>query len=132
MPVPRARTAAPTAAMRPFLLVLLSLAPAIGCADAPAVEAPVVRVRGIYLEPMYEGAAMLVDHEAIPERMPAMQMAMRVASPALLEGLEEGAPVMMTLDSASLDVVAVEPLPQGTPLDLAPDGLDGSGIVLPE
>ena len=48
-------------------------------------------LRGVYLQPMYDGAAMLVNHEAIPDRMPAMQMPMRVKVPGLLDGLAEGA-----------------------------------------
>ena len=78
---------------------------------------------------MYDGAAMLVNHEAIPDRMPAMQMPMRVKVPGLLDELAEGALIEMTVDSASLDVISITELPEGTVLDLEPG--EGGDIVLP-
>ena len=88
-------------------------------------------LRGVYLQPMYDGAAMLVNHEAIPDRMPAMQMPMRVKVPGLLDGLAEGALIEMTVDSASLDVISITELPEGTVLDLEPGDGEGGDIVLP-
>ena len=115
--------------MRLALLALCSAALA-ACADGPP-EAPTLTVRALYLAPLYDGQAMDVEHEAIPDRMPAMRMPFRVADPAVLEGLAEGAAVRLTLDSASLAVVAVEPLPAGTVLDL--EGVDdGEVSILPE
>lgn len=117
--------------MRPlFLVALVALA---ACADAPAAdESAKVVVRAVYIQSLYGGDAMLVNHEAIPGRMPAMQMALRVYTPALLDSLTEGARVALTLDSASLDVVDVETLPFETVLDLEPSGGNGQGgIVLP-
>ena len=111
-----------------FALVLLALT--AGCADAPA-DAPTLTVRALYIEPMYDGQAMMAEHEAIPDRMPAMRMPFRVADPAVLDGLVEGGPVQLTLDSASLAVVAVEPLPAGTALELEAAG-DREVIILPE
>ena len=108
------------------LVVLLAL---VGCADAPP-DAPTLTVRALYLEPMYDGQAMMVDHEPIPERMPAMRMPFRVTDPALLDGLAESTAVRLTLDSASLAVVAVEPLPAGTLLDL--EAIDEEVVILPE
>ena len=113
--------------MRSALALIVLLA---GCADPPA-DAPTLTVRALYLGPMYEGQAMNADHEAIPERMPAMRMPFRVVDPAVLEGLAEGGPVRLTLDSASLAVVAVEPLPAGTPLDLE-DIDDREVTILPD
>ena len=117
------------APMRFFLLALVALA---ACADAPA-EPPTLTVRGVYVQPMYGGDAMLVNHEAIPGRMPAMRMAFRVYTPALLDSLTEGARVALTLDSASLEVIGVETLPFETVLELAPgDGNGQGGIILPD
>lgn len=81
---------------------------------------PTLTVRGVYVEPQFDGQAALVDHEAIPGRMDAMQMGMRVQDPGAFDGIAPGTAVRLTLDSASLAVVAAEPLPAGTPLDLAP------------
>ena len=119
-------------AMRPLLVLLVALA---ACADAPPADPPSARivVRAVYIQPMYGGQAMLVNHEAIPDRMPAMQMALRLYTPALLDSLTEGARVALTLDSASLEVVNVETLPFDTVLDLEPGDVNGrGGIVLPD
>jgi len=117
--------------MRSLALLLVALA---ACADAPPADPPPARivVRAVYIQPMYGGQAMLVSHEAIPDRMPAMQMALRVYTPALLDSLTEGARVALTLDSASLEVVNVETLPFDTVLDLEPGDANGrGGVVLP-
>ncbi|WP_412070516.1 copper-binding protein [Rubrivirga sp. IMCC43871] len=112
--------------MRPVLLVA-TLVLAAGCTQP---EPPTLRVRAVYLEPMYDGQAMRVDHEAIPDVMPAMEMPLSVLSPDLLADLAPGAIVRLTLDSASLRVLDVERLPEGTVLTLGEDDPDG-GIVLP-
>ncbi|PAP76590.1 copper-binding protein [Rubrivirga marina] len=114
---------------------LLALAALVACSDVPPAEPPsaTLVVRAVYVQPMYGGEAMLVNHEAIPNRMPAMQMALRVYTPALLDSLTEGARVALTLDSASLEVVNVETLPFDTVLDLEPRDASGrGGIVLPD
>lgn len=113
------------------LLVLLALALA-ACGDSPQPESPAatLTVRALYVESMYDGQAMMVNHEAIPDRMPAMRMPFRVTEPALLDGVPQGAPVRLTLDSTSLVVVAIETLPAGTDLDLHEGGDDGQGVVI--
>lgn len=116
-----------------FLLLALALLAA--CADAPTEPAgpPTLTVRGVYVQPMYGGEAMLVNHEAIPGRMPAMRMAFRVYTPALLDSLSEGARVALTVDSASLEVIGIEELPFETVLELDPgDGNNRGGMVLPD
>ena len=107
--------------LRSALLVLaLTLA---ACAnDAPEADrSATLTVRAVFLAPLYDGAAATVEHEAVPGRMPAMRMDLRVADPALVAGLTPGDAVRLTLDSLSLEVVGAEPLPAGTTLDLEPD-----------
>ena len=107
-------------------LALLALG---ACADAPAGPPATLSVRGVYVRPVYDGQAMMVDHEAIPGRMPPMRMAFRLDEPGLLDRVTEGDRVRLTLDSASLAVVGVEPLPAGTDLDL--EAVDERGVVIP-
>ncbi|MGB3544789.1 copper-binding protein [Rubrivirga sp.] len=115
--------------MRVLLFGLLALA---ACADAPAPMESTLEVRALYIEPVYQGEAILVNHEPIPDRMPAMRMAMRLYTPALLDSLTEGSKVLLTLDSASLEVIGIEELPFETVLDLDPGDENGrGGIVLP-
>ena len=117
--------------MRYLVFALTAL---VACADAPP-EPPsaTLVVRGVYVKSMYGGEAMLVNHEAIPDRMPAMQMAFRLYTPALLDSLTEGARVALTVDSASLEVVDVRTLPFDTVLNLEPSRGDGrGGTVLPD
>ncbi|WP_412060234.1 copper-binding protein [Rubrivirga sp. IMCC45206] len=110
----------------PSVRTAVALALLAGCAEP---RAPTLQVRAVYLEPMYDGQAMRVDHEAIPEVMPAMEMPLSVASPDLLADLAPGAIVRLTLDSASFRVLDVERLPAGTALTLADE--DAPGIVRP-
>lgn len=116
-------------------VLLALLAVTVGaCADAPA-EPPAsatLTVRAVYIQPMYGGEAMLVTHEAIPDRMPAMRMPFRLYTPALLDSLTEGAKVALTVDSASLEVIDIRVLPFETMLNLDPGDANGQGgIVLP-
>ena len=114
-------------------LVLLALA--VGaCSEAPAPrDGATITVRAVYLQSQYEGQAMLVDHEAIAGRMPAMRMAMQVYTPALLDSLTEGAKVRLTLDSTSLLVRDVEVLPFETVLNLHEGDTNGrGGVILPD
>ena len=113
--------------------VLLLASLLVGCGDAPAPEAAAtLTVRGVYVQPAYGGEAILVDHEAIPDRMPAMRMPFRLYTPALLDRLAQGAIVRLTLDSASLTVVDVETLPFDTTLELEP-GPRGRGVgIVPD
>lgn len=118
--------------MRPLALALLSVLPLAACADGPPAPASgaTVRVRGVYVQPVFDGRAIRVNHEAIPGRMPAMVMDFRLYTPALVDSVTEGARVRLTLDSASLEVLDIETLPFETDLDL-----DGSGrgtVLLPD
>lgn len=104
-------------------LALLAAA-AVGCAEAEPPE-PTVQIRAVYLAPLYDGQAARLDHEAVPGRMPSMEMAFRIRRPGALEGITPGTPVVVTVDSASLtQILAVEPLPAGTLLDLSRDEVD--------
>lgn len=96
----------------------LAVAVAVAACAEPAP--PTIAVRAVYVGPRFDGQAALVDHEAIPGRMDAMRMGVRVGTPGAFDGIEPGTAVRLTLDSLSLAVVAAEPLPAGTALDLAP------------
>lgn len=100
--------------------VVLGLVLLAGCGEPPE---PTLPVRGVYMRPMYDGQAAVIDHEAIPDRMPAMEMPFQVAEPALLDGLEPGTKVRIQVDSVSLTTIrAIEPLPPATPLELYEGG----------
>ena len=103
-------------ASRLALLLALTLG---GCTD-PTSDALVVR--GEYRSTVYDGAAMMVSHEAIPAlEMPAMQMSLPVGEAELLEGLQPGDKVALTLQTEPrLRIVGVERLAPETPLELAP------------
>ena len=88
----------------------------VGACAEPAP--PTLTVRARYVGPQFEGQAALVEHEEIPGRMEAMRMALLVEAPGAFDGVAPGSPVRLTLDSASLAIVGVEPLPAATPLDL--------------
>ena len=112
---------------------ILLLALVVGaCAQAPErePETATLTVRALYIEPMYQGEALMANHEAIAGRMPAMRMPFRVYAPGLLDGLTPGTPVELTLDSVSLVVVAVQQLPPDTDLNLTDSGDDGRGVVI--
>ena len=115
----------------PLRLALLGLLALAACADAPAPEAG-IEVRAVFVEARFDGEAVRVNHEAIPGRMPAMVMDLRLRSPALIDGLVEGAAVRLTLDSTSLEVLGVEALPPGTDLALAPEEGGGAVFLPPE
>ena len=107
---------------RPALLLLFALA--AGCAERPAEvedpargEAPPAEetdvsytVRGVFLEPLYDGQAATVRHEAVPGLMPAMQMDLRLADPALLDGLAPGDSIRFRMEDrgSGLQVTEVE------------------------
>ena len=100
-----------------WLAALLATVLLLAACAQPAP--PTLTVRGVYVEPQFDGQAALVDHEAIPGRMDAMRMGMRVQDPGAFDGIAPGTPVRLTLDSVSLAIVDAEALPVGTPLDLA-------------
>lgn len=99
-----------------FALLLLA---AVGCGDpAPDPEA-LVTVRGVYMEPLFDGQAARFDHEAVPGWMDAMTMPFALADPALVEDLPRGAKVEIQIDTtAGANVVAVQRLPVTTELRL--------------
>lgn len=79
-------------------------------------------VRGVYLGVLYDSAAAVVNHEAIPGVMNAMRMPIRVADRAELRGLREGDKIhfrLADLDGHGFRMSEIEPLPPETPLVLA-------------
>ena len=129
---PPDRPMRPTPLRLALVAGVLAAAVVSACSEAPAQPTATLSVRAVYLGPQYGGEAMLVNHEAIPGRMPAMRMALQVYTPALLDSLREGAKVRLTLDSASLLVRDVDALPFETVLELDPGDENGrGGIVLP-
>ena len=127
------------------LLVLLSLGLVLAaCTDAaeppPSIEpgtAPVAGpdtianafdVRGVYLGAVFDSAAAVISHEAIPGFMGAMRMELRVADRAELRGLRDGDKIRFRLSDPEGDgytVSRIAPLPPDTPLALADFGADG-------
>lgn len=127
---------------------LLTAAPLLaGCADDPGLDsapppsiepgtAPVagpdsipnlVSVRGLYIGPVFDSAAVAVSHEAIPGFMGAMRMQIRVSDRAELRGLREGDKIRFTLtdpDGNGYQITDITKLPPDTPLDLADFGPD--------
>lgn len=88
--------------------------------DDAALE--LATVRAVFLEPALGGDAALVEHEEIPERMPAMRMQVALERPDLIAGLEAGDKVTLTYRDYATGpgfvVTAIEPLPADTELDL--------------
>ena len=122
--------------MRALLLVLLVTGLA-ACRGASAEDPDAtVRVRGVYVRPMYEGQAAVIDHEAVFGRMPAMQMSFKVYAPALLDSLRPGDKVRITVDSLSLTtIVNIERLSPETVLDLYDEDSAATGrggVILPD
>ena len=120
---------------RPLALVLLVVAGLAAChSDAPEEDSrATVQIRGVYVRPMYEGQAAVIDHEPVFDRMPAMQMAFKVYTPALLDSLEPGDKVRITVDSVSLTTItAIEPLSPETVLNLYEGGGGRGGVLLPD
>lgn len=113
---------------RALLAVAALLVAGCGTDDAPAADtsaadasAPVT-VRGVVVETLYDGAALRVDHEAVPTLgMVPMRMAFPLDEPSLADGLAPGDKVALTIEAAPrLRVTSVEALPAETPLTLAP------------
>ena len=98
------------------LAVLLAAAVA-GCAPA-APET--VEVRAVYERTVFDGVAATFDHEAIPDVMDAMRMDFPLAEPTVVDGLDAGDKVALTLQTEPrIEVVAARPLPDSTRLRLA-------------
>ena len=78
------------------------------------------QVRGLFVRPSFEGEAIRVDHEAIPDFMGAMAMDIRLADPSLIDGLVAGDKIRFDLldDDGMLLVTSVEKLPPETELEL--------------
>lgn len=55
-----------------------------------------------------EAAAVLLEHEAIPDVMPAGELALAVRPPSLLAGIEDGTPVEFTLTDSAEGLVITE------------------------
>lgn len=88
-------------------------------------------VRGVYRGMVYDGAAAIVDHEAISGVMPAMRMPIRAADPSDLYGLHDGDKIEFRLDDpdgTGYVMTDIEPLPPETPLILA----DPDSVAVPE
>lgn len=111
------------------LLLVLALA-AAGCADdvgpsdtgSDPTISEALTLRGEVVGPRADGAALRVNHEAVPSLgMDAMAMDLALADPSLAAGLAPGDKVSLTIEaSPRLRVTSVERLPVDTPLTLAP------------
>ncbi len=100
-----------------------SAEPAVDGADGSAVS---FTVRGLYLGAVYDSAAAVISHEAVPGFMDAMRMQLRVAEPAELRGLRAGDKIRFRLadNGSGYRVHDLEALPPDTPLELADFGAD--------
>ncbi len=112
---------------RPALLLVLALI-GTGCAERPSEDAPApddspsvedahvsYTLRGVFRGALHDGEAASIDHEALEGIMPAMRMDLRVADPALLDGLRPGAPIRFRMEDRGFGfrITEVEPLPPG-------------------
>ncbi|GAB5537871.1 MAG: hypothetical protein Rubg2KO_41200 [Rubricoccaceae bacterium] len=135
---------------RPLLVFALAFL-AVGCSDPePTDDGEVatfeettfsddtssdgaLMVRAVFLGPMYDGDAMMVEHEEIPDLMPAMRMPFTLERPDLIAGLSEGDKVLLTIGNSEsgpgLIVTAIEPLPPDTELDL--EGAEADSVFVP-
>ena len=112
------------------LLLLLALVATAGCADDASPSEPgaaglvpeALALRGEVVGVRAEGAALRVNHEAVPDLgMDPMAMDLALADPSLADGLAPGDKVSLTIEaSPRLRITAVERLPADTPLTLAP------------
>ncbi len=114
-----------------FILFVTGLA---ACRGASAEDpGATVQIRGVYVQPVYEGRAALIDHEAIFGRMPAMRMSFKLYTPALLDSLSPGDKVRITLDSLTLTTILdIQQISPETMLDLSDGGSNHGGVLLPE
>ena len=98
-----------------------------------AIAGNEIQVRALFLRSIYEGDAVMVEHEEIPDFMPAMRMPFTLERPDLIAGLSEGDKVLLTIGNSEtgpgLIVTAIEPLPPDTELDL--EGADADSAFVP-
>ena len=89
-------------------------------------------VRAVFIESLYDGDAVMVEHEAIPDQMPAMRMPFALERSDLIGGLSEGDKVLLTLRTSDtgpgLIVTAIERLPEDTELTLEGDVSDSTFV----
>ncbi len=100
-----------------LLCALLILA---ACGEQPATV-KTYAVRGVFIGPQYEGAAMLVEHERIPGYMEAMRMPFKVEASEALTGYNAGDKIAFTYTVTEEGGVAsgIRRLPDSTRLELA-------------
>lgn len=104
---------------RATLLFLILVAAHVGCSGGD--EPKTYTVRGQVTKVLDEGKSLVVNHEAVPGYMGAMQMSLTVADPAQARDLKSGDKVRFTLHVPERGVYidAIERLPADTPLELA-------------
>lgn len=90
---------------------------AVGC-GGESVERH--EVRGRYLGPAFDGEAMQVAHETIPDVMEAMTMAFRVEEPSELDRLKPGDPIAFewVIEGIGSHAEKIRVLPPDTVLEL--------------
>ena len=101
-----------------LLAALFVLLAAAGCAEETA---EIYEVRGRVVGPAFGGEALVVDHEEIPGYMEAMRMTLRLCEEGAA-AVPDGTPVRFDLrvpERGAACIAALEPLPEGTPLQLA-------------
>ena len=105
-----------------------SIEPGTAPVGGPEGDVNAFDVRGVYLGVVFDSAAAVISHEAIPGFMGAMRMQLRVADRAELRGLRDGDKIRFRLTDPQGDgytVSDITPLPPDTPLELADYGADG-------
>lgn len=88
------------------------------------------QVRGVVLGVQRETAQVLIEHQDIPDFMPAMTMNFDVADVALLQGINKGTPVEFTLvyDGKRYRVTALQALGEA---EARESGLDLDAVAQP-
>ncbi len=89
-------------------------------AAAEAEEPRTFTVRGQFVAPALEGAAMRVSHEEMPDYMDAMTMNFRLQDPTELEGIKPGDKIEFeyVADGTNAYVHGIKLLPADTELTL--------------
>jgi Cu/Ag efflux protein CusF len=77
-------------------------------AQAPARAEPrLFKGTGVVIGTLPRGGRLIVDHEAIPGFMAAMEMSYPVMPPSLLDGLNPGDKIAFTIDAGKSAIVAI-------------------------